>query len=115
MLDRADALDGAHRARAEARARTVGHAKVHRHADQRHVERAERGLLRCIRLVLRAEEGSRAGERPLAAVALRELLVRDRAEHRVVALAAESVLVLPAQALESFAGDHRLITLTGPC
>ena len=42
----ADALDGAQRARAEARARPVGDAEIHRHADHRHLQIAEIGLVR---------------------------------------------------------------------
>ena len=41
MLVGADALDGAHRPRAEPGAGAVGDAEIHRHADERDVEAGE--------------------------------------------------------------------------
>ncbi len=102
VLVRADALDRAHRPRAEPRAGPIGDAEVHRHADERDIELAV-GLGERIGSERQAEERRRIGERPLAPLGAGEYLRRDRREFRVVNVAALGVGVFLAQGVELLA------------
>ena len=107
MLVGADALDGAHRARPKPRARAVGDAQIHRHADEREIQAAEIGQVGRLGTIGRTEQGGDIGERPFAAVAARKLQVGDSLEMLVVDLAAGRVTIALAQALELCRINHR--------
>ena len=87
MVHGPDALDGAHRARPEPRAGAIGHAQIHRQADDGDVEPAEVRLGQRIGPVGSTDEGRDVGEGPFAPVAL-ELVGRDLGEARIVNVAA---------------------------
>ncbi len=61
MIVGADALDRAHRPRAEARAGAVGDAEIHRDADERHVEPGEIGQIGRVGPIGQIEQGRDAG------------------------------------------------------
>ena len=98
----ADALDGAQGARAEARARAVGDAEIHRHADHRHLQVAEVGIVVVDRQIGRGQEGRDAGIGCEARAALGEDLVGDAAELRIEQIAAMALAIFLAQLVEFF-------------
>ncbi len=87
-----DALDGAHRARAETRAAAIGDAQIHRYAEQRDVEAGG------ARRMGRGEEGRHAAIRLAAHAGGAEQRVEDLLEFRVVVFAATGEA--PAQSLK---------------
>ena len=107
----ADPLDAAHGARSQPRARPVGDAQIHRHADQGRVEAAEIGQLR------RIEPKRRAQKRRYAFVGFRspvgptEDQVKDLLELRIVDLAWRTILVFGAQFLELISSPCSSLTL----
>ena len=96
----ADALDGAQRARPEARARPVGDAEIHRHADHRHLQIAEIGIVGGDLAIGRGQEGRDAGIGRQPRAALGEDLVGDAPEFRIEQLAAMALAIFPAQRVE---------------
>src|SRR3546814_11574812 len=102
--------------RAEAGARPVGHAEVHRHANEGHLKVAEVGLERIELAVGRVEQGRDAGIGRLAGAGLAEDLVGDLLEVRIEEVAAVPLAVLVAQGsqLVRVPGHVRFIPASGP-
>ncbi len=96
----ADALDGAQRARAEARARPVGDAEIHRHADHRHLQIAEIGIVVVDLAIGSGQEGRHAGIGRQPGAALGEDLVGDAPEFRIEQLAAMAFAIFLLQRVE---------------
>ena len=87
MVHRPHALDRTDGARAEAGAGTVGHAKIHRHADDRDIEPAEAGRGQRVGAIGSPDEGRDIREGPFALVA-GELGRSHLGEMRIVNIAA---------------------------
>ena len=104
-----DALDGAHRARAEPRAGPIGDAEIHRHADERDVEAAASGLRQRIGSERQAEKRGGIRERPFAPLGAGEDLRRDRREFRVVDVAAFGIGIFAAQRVELLAVHDSIV------
>src|SRR5690606_32396646 len=101
VVVRADALDGANGAGAESRARAVGHAEVHRHADDRDVEVAEIRVLRVNLAERRIKESRDAGKWCNTRIA-REDAVGNTPEARVIDVATAAFAIPLAKFGELF-------------
>ena len=110
MVVGSDPLDGADRPRSEPRARPIGDAQIHRHADQGEVQAAEVLLVGGLRAIGGIEEGRNAGVRQPAFVAALEDQGHDLGEPGIIDLAGLGLRVGRPQRRQLLLIEHRFLS-----